>query len=75
MFDNERLSFKFTLDTAIANNNEEAIRELKAIEKRYPPHGIVQLDDIKIQRKWLGYYGGAIYGQPNANKIFSRIKM
>jgi pimeloyl-ACP methyl ester carboxylesterase len=35
----------------------------------------VQLDDIKIQRKWLGYYGGAIYGQPNANKIFSRIKM
>jgi proline iminopeptidase len=75
MFDNERLSFKFTLDTAIADNNHEAIKELKAIEKRYPPHGIVQLDDIKIQRKWLGYYGGAIYGQPNANKIFSRIKM
>jgi proline iminopeptidase len=75
MFDNERLSFKFTLDTAIADNNHEAIKELKAIEKRYPPHGIVQLEDIKTQRKWLGYYGGAIYGQPNANKIFSRIKM
>ena len=26
MFDNERLSFKFTLDTAIADNNHEAIR-------------------------------------------------
>ncbi|MGE5944263.1 MAG: alpha/beta fold hydrolase [Flavobacteriales bacterium] len=75
MFDNESLSFKFTLEKAIAEKNEEAIKELKAIQKRYPPNGIAQLEDLKIQRKWLGYYGGAIYGQPNANKIFSRIKM
>lgn len=75
MFDNESLSFKFTLDTALADKNEEAIKELKAIQKRYPPNGIVQLEDLKIQRKWLGYYGGAIYGEQNANKIFSRIKM
>lgn len=75
MFDNESLSFKFTLDKAIEDKNEEAITELKAVQKRYPPNGIVQLEDLKIQRKWLGYYGGAIYGQPNANKIFSRIKM
>ena len=75
MFDNESLSFKFALDAAIADKNEEAIKELKAIEKRYPPNGIAQLEDLKIQRKWLGHYGGAIYGQSNANKIFSRIKM
>ena len=75
MFDNESLSFKFTLAKAIDEKNEEAIKELKAIQKRYPPNGIAQLEDLKIQRKWLSYYGGAIYGQPNANKIFSRIKM
>ena len=75
MFDNERLSFKFAFDAAIADKNEEAIKELKSIQKRYPPHGIARLGDLKIQRKWLGYYGGAIYGQPNADKIFSRIKM
>lgn len=75
MFENESLSFKFTFDTAIADKNEEAIKELKAIQKRYPPLGkAAQLEDVKVQRKWLGYYGGAIYGQQNANKIFSRIK-
>jgi len=75
VFDNESLSFKFTLEKAIADKNEEAIKELKGIEKRYPPHGNAQLEDLKIQRKWLGYYGGAIYCERNANKIFSRIKM
>lgn len=75
MYDNESLSFKFTLDAAITDRNEEAIKELKTIQKRYPPNGIVQLEDLKIQRKWLSHYGGAIYCQPNANKIFSRIKM
>jgi proline iminopeptidase len=74
LFENESLSFKFVLDTAIAEQNEEAIKELKAIQKRYPPHAEAKLEDLKLQRKWLGHYGGAIYGQPNANQIFSRIK-
>jgi proline iminopeptidase len=76
MYENESLSFKFTLDTAMADKNEEAIKELKAIEHRYPPHAKTpQVEDVMLQRKWLGYYGGAIYGQQNANKIFSRINM
>ena len=75
LFENESISFKFTFDTAIAEKNEEAIRELKAIQQRYPPNAVAQLEDLKVQRKWLGYYGGAIYGQPNADKIFSRIQM
>ena len=74
MLKNESISFQFTLDTAIADNNTAAIKELKSIQARYPPNGPAQLEDLKVQRKWLSYYGGAIYQQKNADKIFSRIQ-
>ena len=75
MFDNERISFKYTLDTAIAEKNEEAIKELKSIESRYPPNAKANLTDLLLQRKWLNYYGGSVYNERNPDKIFSRIAL
>jgi proline iminopeptidase len=73
MMENESITFKYTLDTAIAENNTEAIKELKSIQHRYPLNGTVAVEDLKLQRKWLDYYGGAVYREKNSHKFFKRI--
>lgn len=73
MVENEKQTLQFTLDTAIAENNKEAIAQLKDVQKRYPPNGKVTMQDLFKQRAWLEYYGGTVYKERNYNKVFSRI--
>ncbi len=75
VFENESQSLQFTIDTAKAENNKEALAELKDVQKRYPPNGKVTIPDLMIQRKWLTYYGGSAYKERNYDKIFSRIPL
>lgn len=57
---NEKVSHKFTLDEAIKEGNKKAIKQLS---KLHPPYSNEQIMQLNKQRKWLNYYGGAIYGQ------------
>lgn len=55
--ENELYSYRFTLQEAIKDRNEKAIRELTEIGE--PPYDGLQ--ELGKQREWLGYYGGALF--------------
>lgn len=57
--ENERISHQFTLQQAKLENNKKAIRQLMKVEPPYTNN----LRQLNIQRKWLGKYGGVLYGQ------------
>ena len=73
MAQNEKLSYQYTLDAAIKDNNKEAITELQKIKSNYKKDIPNDINALHIQRKWLDYYGGATYGERNADKIFRGI--
>jgi pimeloyl-ACP methyl ester carboxylesterase len=50
---NEEISLRFVLESARAEANEQAIRELSAIHPPYESSG-----DLMLQRKWLSHYHG-----------------
>jgi pimeloyl-ACP methyl ester carboxylesterase len=58
----ERLGWEFAMDRARRANNEAAVRELQSIDgyERVEP---MSYDAIKLQRKWLTLYGGAVRGR------------
>ncbi|MCE9499095.1 MAG: alpha/beta hydrolase, partial [Leptospira sp.] len=55
--ENEKYSYRFTLQEAEKDKNEKAIRELKEIGE--PP--FEGLRKLGVERDWLGYYGGAMF--------------
>ena len=70
--DNEKVSYRFTLDMAEKENNSKALKELKSLTN-YPSQGDRLLADMGVERKWLVYYGGAIYGQKDYNLLFKSL--
>lgn len=52
---NEEISYRFVVDRARAEGNERALEELSAIQ---PPYD--RIEDLMLQRTWLGHYGGAV---------------
>ncbi|TAL66659.1 MAG: alpha/beta hydrolase [Bacteroidetes bacterium] len=60
--ENERLSYKYTLNQAIDRNDEKGFKQLKEL-----PEGYIFREDwfkyLSIQRSYLLKYGGAIYEQ------------
>jgi len=64
MQDNERVSYEYTLRRARALGKEDAIEDLESIGS--PPYTGSQeeiFSKLGIQRRWLLYFGGAIYGE------------
>lgn len=52
----EEISYRFVLDQAKAEGNEEALEELATI---HPPYS--RTEDLMTQRAWLGHYHGDFY--------------
>ncbi|NHJ48696.1 MAG: alpha/beta hydrolase [Asgard group archaeon] len=67
---NEKISHKFTLDEATKEENKKAIKQL---EKLQPPYSDKKIRQLITQRKWLNYYGGAIYGQKKSWYLIKQI--
>lgn len=63
--ESERRGLRFALDAARRDNNGPAVRELEALGQYAAPGRSVVLRDVYVQRKWLGYYGGAVHGRRN----------
>ncbi len=57
----EAISYRHTLEAAQAAGDKDATRELVAIGPAPYAMGDDFWDSIKTQRKWLSYYGGAVY--------------
>lgn len=60
--ESERRGWQFAMDHARRANNETAVRELQSIagyEQAVQP----SFEAIELQRKWLGFYGGAVRGR------------
>jgi proline iminopeptidase len=58
--ESERRGWAFALDAARRAGNSQAVRALEAIAPYSAPGQRVPLKNIFIQRKWLGFYGGAM---------------
>lgn len=61
--ESERRGWAYALSRARAENNEEAIRELESIAPYPPETGPMEVETLYLQRKWIGYYGGAMYNR------------
>lgn len=72
MPESELESYRFALKAAREQNNAKAIRELEAIGE--PKNGVYAygLTGTRTQRKWLNYFGGAIYGSKGMSKFILR---
>ncbi|QDE88926.1 alpha/beta hydrolase [Myxococcus xanthus] len=65
--ESERRGWTWTMEQARAAKNEEAIRDLESIAPYAVGKKPVPLKDIRIQRRWLNFYGGAAYRRPDAS--------
>lgn len=61
--ESERRGWAFAMEQAKKDNNNEAIKELNSIAPYAVEGEQVKLENLYLQRKWLNYYGGAIYGR------------
>jgi pimeloyl-ACP methyl ester carboxylesterase len=67
MLESERRGWRFAMDAARRDGNQDAIRELESIAPYATAGKEVPLADLYKQRKWLGHYGGAVHGRRNFN--------
>lgn len=72
MMDNEKVSLQFTLQKAKESHNKKALAELLPITQRYPSAN-ANIKDLYIERKWLSYYGGAVWGYHDYHSIYNKV--
>jgi pimeloyl-ACP methyl ester carboxylesterase len=65
----EEYLYKRLIELATKANNEEALRELKAIAP-YPGPNRTMADTLLV-RKWARHFNGGWYGKPDFNLLFS----
>jgi pimeloyl-ACP methyl ester carboxylesterase len=61
--ESERRGWRFAMDHARRAHNEQAVRELQSIAPYAQGNRLLQWKDVELQRKWLGFYGGAVRGR------------
>lgn len=61
--ESERRGWRFAIDRARQAKNETAVRELESIAPYAEPGRPIELEDLYLQRKWMGFYGGAVRGR------------
>jgi pimeloyl-ACP methyl ester carboxylesterase len=61
--ESERRGWRFAIDAARRDGNARAVHELESIAPYAAAGKPLVLKDLYLQRKWLGHYGGAVYGR------------
>lgn len=65
--ESERRGWRFAMDAARSTGNAEAVRELQAIAPYALPGKTIPIQDVYVQRKWVGFFGGTMaYRRDNA---------
>jgi len=69
MPESELESYCFALQSAREQHNDRAVRELEVIGE--PKNGVYAsgLAGTRTQRKWLNYFGGAVFGSKSMSKL------
>ncbi|SHM96725.1 Pimeloyl-ACP methyl ester carboxylesterase [Duganella sacchari] len=73
--ESERRGWRFALDAARRDGNQPAVRELEALAPYAAPGQTVRLKDLYAQRKWLGYYGGAVHARRGFEAESAAVKL
>lgn len=60
----EAIGWKFALDAATADHNEQAVHDLQSIAP-YPGSGVPPIAHVGLDREWLEYYGGLGWERKN----------
>ncbi|HEY0662058.1 MAG TPA: alpha/beta hydrolase [Lysobacter sp.] len=63
MRESERRGWRFAMEHARQAGNKEAVQQLQSISTYAQGDQPIALKDMAIQRKWLGFYGGAVHGR------------
>jgi pimeloyl-ACP methyl ester carboxylesterase len=58
--ESERRGWRFAMDAARREGNAGAVRELESIAPYGSPGRAIPIEDIYVERKWVGYYGGVM---------------
>lgn len=61
--ESERRGWRFAMDHARRAENAQAMRDLESIAPYAEADRPIALEDLYLQRKWLGFYGGAVRGR------------
>jgi pimeloyl-ACP methyl ester carboxylesterase len=61
--ESERRGWRFAMENARRTHNQQAVRELQSIAGYAQGNRPLQWKDVELQRKWLGFYGGAVRGR------------
>ena len=64
----EAIGWKFALDAATADHNDQAVNDLKSIAP-YPGDGAPPFAHVGLERKWLEYYGGLAWRRKGFNFV------
>lgn len=73
--ENERVSYRMTLQAAEANHNTEAINDLKSIAPYPNADGTLPLEKIGKERTWSVNYGGLSWGRTSLNYYFNLMQL
>ena len=60
ILDNEKVSYKYTIDQAKERGNKKALKQLKKLEP-YPEKDLNDTKAFRKQRKWLTKFGGVMH--------------
>ncbi len=69
MVEADDIAYSFILHNAIKTNNKKAIKDLQSVNWLIPYVGYEYLDKVKVEAKWVYYYGGALHGEKNLLKL------
>ena len=73
--ESERRGWRFAMDAAQKDGNQQAVRDLESVAPYALPGKPMPLKDLYVQRKWLGYYGGAVHGRRGFEAESAAIKL
>jgi pimeloyl-ACP methyl ester carboxylesterase len=64
LVESDSMAFEFALENAMKNGNDKAVKELEKVKGYWLKNDKESyFTGMMIMKKWVGYYGGQIYGQ------------
>ncbi len=71
--ESDRLSYGIVVEKAKKSKNEKAVKELEKINNYWLLRDAGYLSEMMTNKKWIGYFGGQIYGQKNFSFVFKNM--
>ncbi len=74
-YESDRRGWRFAIERARETRNTQAIKELEAIAPYAVDGKPLALEDLYVQRKWLGHFGGAVSGRPGFEHEIAAVQL